>query len=232
MKPWMLYLVLGVVFALLCDWRLQESSRRERIVNALLSVCAWPLFAPLVMLPGLARRAERESDASLRVKRALAEARAAVVGTPLAKLVPETMLSRLMLTLAELDARRTELSELLARPDFRRDPAGGARGSQHKASVARLWAILERDRAAMDELVELAEALRTQLLLARYSGRSGRTLAGPGVASPALTGELSDLALELSARVESLNAWFELDPPHSRVAASPEETDTRVCPRC
>src|SRR5690606_18383518 len=65
MKPWMLYLVLGVVFALLCDWRLQESSRRERIVNALLSVCAWPLFAPLVMLPGLARRAERESDASL-----------------------------------------------------------------------------------------------------------------------------------------------------------------------
>lgn len=226
MKPWMLYLAVGVVLALVCDWRVPKSGRRERITDALLSVCAWPLFAPLVLLPLLGRRIERESDASLRIKRALAEARAAVVGTPLAKLLPEAMLSRLALTLGQIEERRAELSELLTRPDFQREAEPGRPGAQHKESVARLWAILERDRAALDELCELAESLRAQLLVARYSSKAGQH----GVASSELGGGVRELAVELSARVESLNAWFELDSVHSRVAAGAEETDTRPCP--
>jgi hypothetical protein len=230
MKPWMLYLALGIVLAVVCDRRLEESSRRERIINALLSVCAWPLFAPLVLLPLLARRTERESAATLRIKRALTEARAAVLGTPLAKLLPESMLSQLALTLAQIEERRAELSELLARPDFQCEPGPNRQSTEHQASVARLWEILERDRAALDELVLLADALRAQLLLARHRGKSGRAPAGYGVASSELGGGVRELAVELSARVESLNAWFELDGPHSRVAAGAEETDTRACP--
>lgn len=230
MKPWMLYLAVGVVLAVVCDWRLPESGRRERITNALLSICAWPLFAPLVLLPLFGRRTERESDASVRIKRALAEARAAVTGTPFAKLLPEAMLSRLALTLGQIEARRAELSELLARPDFRCEPDASRQSAQHQESVARLWAILERDRAALDELCELAESLRAQLLLARYSGNSGQAPAGYGAASSELGGGVRELAVELSARVESLNAWFDLDGPHSRVAAGAEETDTRACP--
>ena len=229
MKPWMLYLFVGVVLAAVCDWRLKESSRRERIENALLSVCAWPLFAPFVLLPLLVRRPQRESDASLRIKRALAEARAAVLGTPLAKLLPEAMLARLTLTLGPIEERRAELTELLARPDFQCEPDPGRAATHHSESIARLWACLERDRAALDEMVELAESLRAQLLLARYSGKAGQAPAGYGSASSEL-GAVRELAVELSARVESLNAWFELDSPHSRVAVEAEATDTRACP--
>ncbi len=230
MRPWMLYLALGVVLAVVCDWRLEASGRRERLVNALLSVCAWPLFAPLVLLPLMVRRTERESAASLRIKRALAEARAAVVGTPLAKLLPEAMLARLTLTLGQLEDRRSELSELLARPDFRCEPDAARQSAQHQESVARLWAILERDRAALNELVDLAESLRAQLYLARYSGKAGLAPAAHGAGSFDPGGGARELAVELSARVESLNAWFELDGPHSRVAAEADETDTRACP--
>lgn len=233
MKLWMIYLSVGIVLAAVCDWRLKEVSRRGRIENALLSVCAWPLFAPFVLLPVLARRTERESEASVRIKRAIAEARAAVLGTPLAKLLPDSMLARLTHALGQIEERRTELSELLARPDFRYEPDPARPVTHQQESVARLWAILERDRCLLDEMVELAEALRAQLLLARYSGKAGQAPAGYGAASSELGGPMRELALELaldlSARVESLNAWFELESQHSRVAVGAKEADTRAC---
>jgi len=228
MKPWLLYLSLGIVLAAVCDRRLKEPRLRERVTNALLSLCAWPLFAPLVLLPSLVRRAANESDASLRIKRALTEARAAVQGTPLAKLLSETLVSGLAATLEQVEARRAELSELLARPDFRYDPARGRPATLQQESVARLWAIFERDRAALDELCELAESLRAQLLVARYSGRGAHEALGGS--APRSEGGLGELAMELSARVESLNAWFELDAVHSRIAVGAEASDTRACP--
>lgn len=230
MKPWLLYLLLGGVFAVVCDWRLKEPSPRERVTNALLSLCAWPLFAPLALLPGLVRRASSESDASLRIRRALAEARATVRGTPLARLLSETMVAELSATLEHVEARRAELSELLARPDFRYDPARGRPATLQEESVARLWAIFERDRAALDELCELAESLRAQLLVARYSGKSGLDAScGHGGSPPRSEGGIAELLMELSARVESLNAWFELDGVHSQIAVGAQASDTRAC---
>ena len=233
MKPWLWYLLLGMLLAVVCDWRLKEPNPRERLTNALLSLCAWPLFAPLALLPNLVPRVAKESDASLRIKRALAEARAAVQGTPLAKLLSETMVNDLATTLEQVEARRAELSELLARPDFRYDPARGRPPKLQEESVARLWAIFERDRAALDELAELAESLRAQLLVARYSGRGGQEL-GPssalGIAPLGCADGIGELAMELSARVESLNAWFELDGVHSRIAVGAQAADTRACP--
>jgi len=233
MKPWFWYLLLGCVFAIVCDWRLKEPIPRERLTNALLSLCAWPLFAPLALLPGLVRRAATESDASLRIKRALSEARATVRGTPLARLLSETMVSELSATLEHVEARRAELSELLARPDFRHDPARGRSATLQEESVARLWAIFERDRAALDELCELAESLRAQLLVARYSGKTGHEVSPSGALGgslPRSEGGIAELAMELSARVESLNAWFELDGVHSQIAVGAQASDTRACP--
>ena len=231
MKPWLLYLLMGCVFAVVCDWRLKEPSPRERITNALLSLCAWPLFAPLALLPGMVRRASNESDASLRIRRALAEARATVRGTPLARLLSETMVAELSATLEHVEARRSELSALLARPDFRYDPAPGRPATLQEESVARLWAIFERDRAALDELCELAESLRAQLLVARYSGKGGHEASGAlGGSPPRSEGGITELAMELSARVESLNAWFELDGVHSQIAVGAQASDTRACP--
>ena len=224
MKPWILYLMIGGVLAVVCDWKLKETSRRERLTNVLLSVCTWPLFAPLALWPVLARQGSRESDASLRIRRALDEAQRAVAGTALAKLLPDSMLSRLFATLGQVEQRRAELDELLARPDFQLEQrvgepsALGQQSSPHRDSVARLRGLLERDRATLQEMVGLAEALRAQLLVARYSGKAHESSLGAG----ALSGGASELAFELAARVESLGAWFELDSPG-------EATDTRTC---
>jgi len=230
MKPWIVYLVIGGVLALVCDWQLKETGRRERLTNVLLSVFTWPLFAPLALWPVVVRPQPRESDASLRIRKALDEAQRVVAGTALATLLPESMLSRLFVTLGQVEQRRAELDELLARPDFQVDQqlgqqsALGEQRAQYRDSVARLRALLERDRATLQEMVELAEALHAQLLVARYSGKVTESSEGAwgDRGSEALSGSASELAFELAARVESLGVWFELDSPR-------EATDTRTC---
>jgi hypothetical protein len=216
-----MYLVIGGVLAVVCDWKLKETGPRERLTNVLLSLCTWPLFAPLALWPVLARKGPHESDASVRIRRAIDEARRAVAGTALATLLPESMLSSLFVTLGQVEQRRAELDALLARPDFQVEQRLGQLEAQHQGqhrdSVLRLRALLERDRATLQELVELAEALRAQLLVARYSGKA--TQASEGVLGDHRAPEL---AFELAARVESLGAWFELDSPR-------EATDTRTC---
>ena len=64
-------------------------------------------------------------------------------------------------------------------------------------SVERLRQIWQRDELLLKQLSELAEALRMQLLVARYSG---------GDADGA-----RDIATELGAQIESLDDWFALD---------------------
>lgn len=213
MKIWILYLCVGSALAAACQRRLKEPGWSERLVSALLCVAAWPLFAPIALWPGAPRDGNHESSASQRIKRALAEARAAVAGTELAELLPEAMLTKMFAYLSEIEQRRAELAELLARPDFQvgartRDAALGG----HEQSVERLRALHDRDSSALAEMVDLAEALRTHLLVARYSkaGRLGSAGSSGAKASSTQPGA-QELALELAARVESLGAWFDLD---------------------
>jgi len=102
-------------------------------------------------------------------------------------------------------ARRAELDVLLARDAFdvaratrrvtelERDPAQTralAMARLHLDKVERLRALRDRDARALEELAELAGALRTQLVLARYAGSS---VEGAG-----------DIASEVWSRVEAL----------------------------
>lgn len=216
MRVWLSYLIVGAVLAVVCDLRWRQPSRLERLTSALLSIVAWPLYVPLVALQSHHQRESEEGSASQRIKRALLEARAAIAATPLHSLLPESLLSQLFASLARLEARYQELARLLARSDFQLE---GASPLQHQ-SVLRLRQLLERDRATLQELAELAEGLRAQLLLAHFSGRGddvqGATGEGYGV---------RELATDLAARVESLGVLFELDSP----AGSMDTSTRRRC---
>jgi hypothetical protein len=193
MRTFVGYLLVGLLLALLCDRKLEHRTPGARVGSALLSLSTWPLWVPLAFLgkgPPLT-----ESSLTQRVRAALEEARRAVAGTTLAALLPEELLARSQQGLLQVERRHAELCALLVRPEFRNTADGGA----HAENVRRLHLLEQRDRRVLGEMAELAEALRTQLLVARYSGRDSEGEGAKG------------LVTDLSTRVESMDAWFELE---------------------
>lgn len=193
MRLFIAYLVVGLALAVVCDFRIEQRSKGARLGSALLSLVAWPLWVPLAWLGGGPVRPE--SSLTQRVRAALLEAREAVAGTPLATLLPEQLLVRSERGLVQVERRHAELCALLRRPEFQSATGEGA----HADNVRRLHVLEARDRRVLGEMAELAEALRTQLLVARFSGRDSE---GEGARG---------LVTDLSARVESMDAWFELE---------------------
>jgi hypothetical protein len=134
--------------------------------------------------------------------------------------------------------RHDELCALLRREGFdaaeaerrlaslereRASPRAIATARLHLENVRRLSALRDRDARALEELADLVQALRAQLLLARYAGAG---LAGGEVpmASPNIEGT-SGIVSEVWARVEGLSAVLEpqdaLDPDPLPRAAAP-----------
>lgn len=210
MKLWdlaVLYLAVGTACAVAL-YRRAPDKRRAALVNALTAVPLWPLWMPIAWT---ARReaAQLDAEASERVRRiltALEEGVASVLGTPLEKLLNGASAEQIRREVERVAARHQELVSLLARDDFNPDVAerrlaalkdsGGpvrlrASAQLHLDNVRRLAELAERDRRALDELLGLVDALRTQLVLVRLSGSS---VEGVG-----------DIVSELWTRLESLN---------------------------
>ncbi|HMJ13964.1 MAG TPA: hypothetical protein VK524_21250 [Polyangiaceae bacterium] len=222
MKLWDLaaiYLVVGAACAVALYRRTPEKGRAAW-VNALTAVPLWPLWMPIAWT---ARRetAHFDAHASERVRRilsALEEGLACVLGTPLERLLNGQSAEQIRREVERIAARHQELVRLLGREEFCPEAAerklsaleaGGApvrvRASArlHLENVRRLAQLAERDRRALDELLGLVDALRTQLVLVRLSGSSAE---GVG-----------DIVSELWTRLESLNeASDEITkgPPH------------------
>jgi len=182
------------------------------LFSALVTVPLWPLWAPFALAPPRARgdvdKARPESDAVVaRVERALADAVAAVAGTPMSGVFTERTASRIAAEVARVAGRLASLSALAEQSGFDRatsaarleeltrsgasDRALATARLQHESRV-RLAELRAADARALDELAELLEALRTQLLLARYEG------------SPAA--DASAIVSEVWARLESLGS--------------------------
>jgi hypothetical protein len=146
-----------------------------------------------------------------RIEQALAEAVAAVAGTPMSDVFSQKVSSRIAAEVARVAARLEELSALTSQVAF--DAHASARHLkdletrgvpertmataklQHD-NLTRLQQLRAADAQALEELAELLEALRTQLLLARYSGSSAD---GAG----AIVGEVW-------ARLEGLGVAFDV----------------------
>ena len=192
------------------------------IVSALVTVPLWPLWAPFALAPSSRARGtvRPESDAIVaRVQKALADAVAAVADTPMSEIFTQRTATRIAAEVAHVAGRLADLSALAQRSGF--DRVASARrleeleksgGSDRAVATARLQHdSLERldelraaDARALEELADLLEALRTQLVLARYAG------------SPA--DGASAIVSEVWARLEGLGAV--LDPGASGPVAS------------
>ncbi len=185
-------------------------------VSAAATVLVWPLWAPFALgaPPPRGARAPAgggtRSEAVKRVELALAAAVDAVAGTPMSEVFSPKIADRIAAEVARVAERLDELTALTTRAGF--DAQASARHLQEleasgapertlvtarlqHESLARLQQIRAADAQAIDELAELLEALRAQLLLARYSGSSAE---GAGA-----------IVTVVWARLESLGVAFD-----------------------
>ena len=203
MPTMVVYFVIGGVLAVLVIKR----RGRDGLSSAILTVVVWPLIAPVLLTAGTE---EEEKNAS-RLEEDLREGVSAAEGTPLAALLSQDHAARILAEVARVERRRADLEVLLARPEFDLDRAHArvhelerastprvhalATARLHLDNVLRLHALRDADERALDDLGALVSALRTQLVLARFSGASAEGVGG--------------LVQEVWARVEGLSEAME-----------------------
>ncbi len=226
-----LYGVIGFACAIAV---LRRSATRDlaTVASAAVTVPLWPLWAPFALgTPkprGAPRREGAETNAVRRIDRALAEAVAAVAATPMSDVFSPKVASRISAEVLRVAARLEELGALAGQAGFDAEASARrlrdleARGASERAigtarlqheSVLRLDQLRAADRQALDELADLLEALRAQLLLARYAGSSAE---GAGA-----------IVSEVWARLEGLGAAFgPTDPmPSDPMPSDPMPSD-------
>jgi hypothetical protein len=214
-----LYGIIGMACAV-AVLRKAPATGPPAVISALATVFVWPLWAPFalgVASPRVARpsvRSTSEPGAFRRIEVALAEAVEAVAGTPMSDVFSPRTAARIAAEVSRVALRLDELTALTTRTAFDAQASARhlaeleARGASERTvvtarlqheSLSRLQQIRAADAQALDELAELLEALRAQLLLARYSGSSAEgagaivgevwaRLEGLGVAFDALAG--------------------------------------------
>jgi hypothetical protein len=208
-----IYLALGITFAFVLARR--EQGLVTRATHAVLALAAWPLWAPIALFREPIRASAESGPSALRVLRALEETRAAVRGSALETLLPESTVMAMRSSVTRVSTRLAELAITTSRPEYdvaladarlvrleRSDasPRALATARVHLENARRLTHLYESERRALDELADLCDALRTQLVLARYAGSS---LEGIG-----------DIVGEVSARVEGLDSVMHLAPDY------------------
>ncbi len=204
-----LYALGGVVGVVLIRRR-ATPARRATLGSLALGFVLWPLWLPVVLT---VERPLARPGASSETEAALVEGHQAVQGTPLESLLPRSALERMQQEVRRAAERCAELETLLADAAFDRVAALArlerlerqgasarvlASARSHFDNIERLRTLRDRDRAAIEELAELARALRTQLVLARYAGSS--------------PDDAGDIVSEVWARLEVLDTAFDLQP--------------------
>ncbi|HYP90182.1 MAG TPA: hypothetical protein VEQ59_18555 [Polyangiaceae bacterium] len=207
-------------------YRASPERGQRAVSSAALGALLWPLWLPVAL--SARRRAVRPPLRGDATRAAIWEAHEAVVGSPLEPLLPRDAALRILGDIERAADRYQELVGLLGQPRFSLAAAearleqlvgegtsarGLAPARLHLENVRRLEHLRGRDEQTLLELSELATALRTQLVLARYSG-SAPTDAG-------------DIVSEVWARVEVLGSTLqpplnsELDTSHAPDQAHP-----------
>ncbi len=200
------YLLVGVACAIAVLRR-----GRGAALSALATVPLWPLWAPFALAPS--RPVMRATAIVSRIDKALAESVAAVADTPMREVFTKDAAARIGAEVARVAERLADLSALAERSGFDREASaqrlaelertGGegralATARLHHESLQRLAELRAADARALDELADLLEALRTQLVLARYAGSSADGA--------------SAMVTEVWARLEGLGAALDAGP--------------------
>ncbi|APR83500.1 Hypothetical protein A7982_08849 [Minicystis rosea] len=227
-----IYLVAGVASAV-AIYRTSTDRGAARMLSAAVAVILWPLWAPIALtsakrLPAPARvvpgaRPEAPVAAAAdRIASALREGVEACAGTSLEALLPRDAAERMLAEVRRAAERHAELGALLAREGFdlaaaearlaeltesNASPRAISTARLHLDNVRRIAAMRERDARALDELGDVVQALRAQLVIARLSGPQPEGAGG--------------IVSELWARVEGLGVALgtdEVPPAHAEVA--------------
>jgi hypothetical protein len=200
-----IYVAVGGVAAFVLGRR--EGTPTARLTTAALAFFAWPLWAPIASFSEPPASSGRAAEASERIHAALDEALSAVRGTSLAALLSESHVAAMRASVSRSSARILELEAMVDRnereasdtrarvEELERAGASGRSLSTarvHLDNLEKLIALFHAERAALEDLADLCEALRSQLVLARFAG-------------PPVDG-VSDLVTELGARVEGLDS--------------------------
>jgi len=222
-----LYAVLGTACAVAIYRRTGGSSRRRRLASAALAIPLWPLWAPIALTSSgaVSRSAGVRGAALERIEAALLEGVDVCCGTPLESLLSREVAIGITANVSRISARHTELSELLSQEGLdleaaerrvdalERCAAPSDRGlltaRLHLESTKKLHAMRARDARALQELAELVEALRTQLILARFSGSSAEGVGGI----------VTEVWARVSALTEALDATDVMGAPVSAEVA-------------
>lgn len=212
-----LYALVGVACAI-AVLRRAPARGIATVASALATIPLWPLWAPFALAPGdrspRGRRASPRNEAAVaRVEQALANAVAAVEGSPMADVFPPRAAARIAADVARVASRLDDLGDLEAKTGLDREASARKiaelerSGASDRAlatarcmheSLERLEELRASDARALDELADLLEALRAQLLLARYAGSHADGA--------------SALVSEVWARVEGLVAAMDVTP--------------------
>jgi hypothetical protein len=212
-----LYGIVGVACAVAVLRRGAATGASSAAASALATVLVWPLWAPFALGTPSPRgsrsglRTGTQQGPVHRIEHALDQAVEAVAGTPMSEVFSQKIAARIAAEVSRVAERLDELTALTTRAGFDAEASARhlgeleARGApertvvtarlQHE-SLMRLQQIRVADAQALDELAELLEALRAQLLLARYSGSSAD---GAGA-----------IVSEVWARLEGLGVAFDV----------------------
>lgn len=217
----LIYLVVGLACAV-AIYRTAPASGPSALASAAIAVPLWPLWAPIALTagkrsapPAAARGPAPDSAvaaAADRIEAALREGVDACVGTTLEALLPRDAADRMLGEVRRAAQRHAELGALLAREGFDlaaaeerlaaltregATPRALSTARLHLDNVKRLAALRERDALALDELADLVQALRAQLVLARFAGSQPEGASG--------------IVTDLWARVEGLGVALSAD---------------------
>jgi len=223
----LLYLVAGLCCAV-AIYRTSPDRGPRAAASAAVAIPLWPLWAPIALTAKRAFETPAGPGASAleRVRTALREAVAASRGTPLASVLPAEAAARIEAEVERRVKRHAELENILCKQTFNLGRAEARIRELERKSISgrtlttarldldnirRLTALRDREARALDELSALAEALRTQVTVARFSGSSAADIGG--------------IVSEVQARVEGLGAALEAEET-LRAEESEESIDT------
>ncbi|XYH93145.1 hypothetical protein ACMHYB_35485 [Sorangium sp. So ce1128] len=207
-----LYLIAGLACAVAvyrAARTVGDGERRRAALSAALCVPLWPIWAPVALTTSRVEPAGSPGTAAAaaRVQSALRDGVSACAGTSFEALLSREAASRIEAEVTRAAARHAELDALLRQSGFDEAAAaarvaeierGGAPGRAlatahlHLENIRRLRAMRDRDARALEELADLVQALRTQLVLARFAGSTVEGVGG--------------IVSEVWARVEGLGA--------------------------